>query len=64
MLLEEFFIKGARAIREVYAEEPAEPVVVTTSGCSPCDGCEVLPGLEGPGAAAIHDFYERLALSD
>ena len=64
VLLEEFFIKGARAIREVYAEEPAEPVVISTAGCSPCDACETLPGLINSGAAAIHEFYERLAFSD
>ena len=64
ILEEEFFIKCARAIREVYAEEPAEAVVLTTSGCSPCDGCEALPGLGSQGSAAIHDFYELQALSD
>ena len=63
-LLEEFFIKCARAVREVYAQAPAEPVVVTTAGCSPCDSCETLPGLVNNGAAAIHEFYERLAYSD
>lgn len=63
-LLEEFFIKCARAIREVYAQAPAEPVVITTAGCSPCDSCETLPGLVNSGAAAIHEYYERLAFSD
>jgi hypothetical protein len=64
ILLEEFFIKCARAIREVYAADPAEPVVISTAGCSPCDSCETLPGLVNSGAAAIHEFYERLAFSD
>ena len=64
VLLEEFFIKCARSVRAVYAEEPAEPVIVTTAGCSPCDGCEALPGLGAQGAAAIHNYYELLARSD
>lgn len=64
ILLEEFFIKGARAIRDVYETAPARPVVISTAGCSPCDACETLPGLEAQGAAAVHEFYERLAGSD
>ena len=59
-LIKETFIKGAQAIRAVYNAAPAEPVIVSTSGCSPCDACETLAGLKGTGAAAIHDFYDRL----
>ena len=59
-LIEEIFTKGAKAIRAVYDAEPSEPVIISTSGCSPCDACETLPGLKGTGAEAIHDFYDRL----
>ena len=64
VLLEEFFIKGARVIREVYGTEPARPVIISTAGCSPSDAVEVLPGFKAKGAAAIHEYYERLAGSD
>jgi hypothetical protein len=61
ILMEEFFIKGARAIRDVYGDEP---VIISTAGCSPSDAVEVLPGFKAKGAAAIHEFYERQAASD
>ena len=59
-LMEEVFKKGARAVRQVYTAEPAEPVIISTSGCSPCDTCPVVKGLENTGAAAVHEFYDRL----
>ncbi len=59
-LMEEVFKKGARAVRGVYAAEPAESVIISTSGCSPCDACEVVDGLKETGARAVHEFYDRL----
>lgn len=59
-LLSEVMVKGAQAIRDVYAAEPAMPVLVSTSGCSPCQNCSVLKGLKGQGGAAVNDFYDRL----
>lgn len=61
MLMSEIFTKGAQAIREVYDEAPSAPVIISTSGCSPCDACESLPGLKGSGAVAVHDFYDQLS---
>ena len=60
LLISEMFIKGAQAVRAVYNEEPMEPVVISTSGASPCDACPVLDGLEGKGGVAASDYYDRL----
>ena len=59
-LVSEIFTEGAKAIRKVYEEEPAEPVVVSTSGCSPCLGCPTVAGLHATGGEAISYFYDRL----
>jgi hypothetical protein len=59
-MMSEIFIKGARAIRKVYSEAPARPVLVSTSGISPCEACPALGGLKGKGAEAALDFYDRL----
>ena len=57
---EEIFAKGARAIRRVYDAEPAKPVIISTSGTSPCETCGVLKGLRGKGAEAVSDYYDQL----
>lgn len=59
-LIEEIFKKGARTVREVYGADPAEPVIISTSGGSPCEACPSLDGLSGSGARALDDFYDRL----
>ena len=59
-LHEEIFIKGAEAVRTVYDTAPSSPVLISTSGCSPCQGCPVLDGLNGIGGQAVDDFFERL----
>jgi hypothetical protein len=59
-LMSEIFIKGARVIRDVYAAPPSKPVLVSTSGCSPCEACPSLAGLKGSGALAVEDYYRRL----
>ena len=60
----EIFIKGAEAVREVYDAKPSSPVLVSTSGCSPCQGCPILQGLKGIGGEAVDDFYERLIANE
>jgi hypothetical protein len=59
-LVAEIFTNGARAIRKVYAEEPAQQVIVSTSGCSPCLGCETVSGLHAKGGLGFSNFYDRL----
>lgn len=58
-LISEVYIKGARAIRSVYEAEPATPVIISTSGCSPCQTCGVVTGLKGIGGEAVDDFYNK-----
>jgi len=60
-LLSEMLIPGARAIRSVYNQSPAQPVLISPGGTSPCEACPVLDGLKGEGAVALVDYYERLA---
>jgi hypothetical protein len=57
-ILSEIFIKGAEAIRAVYDAPPARPVILSTSGCSPCDQCPVMAGLKGQGGEAVSEFYD------
>ena len=56
----EIFIKGAEAVRKVYNSPPKAHVLVSTSGCSPCQGCPILQGLKGIGGEAVDDFYEHM----
>ena len=55
----EIFIKGAKAVRGVYDNEPALPVLISTSGTSPCEGCPVIDGLDGRGGRAVNDYLEQ-----
>ena len=55
----EIFIKGAKAVRGIYDEEPAMPVLISTSGTSPCEGCPVIAGLDGRGGRAVNDYLEQ-----
>ena len=55
----EIFIKGAQAVRGVYNAEPALPVLISTSGTSPCEGCPVIDGLDGRGGRAVNDYLEQ-----
>ena len=59
-VMSEIFAKGGRAIREVYDAAPKMPVLVSTSGTSPCETCGSLKGLKGKGAVAVSDYYDRL----
>ena len=59
-LINEIFIDGAKAVRAVYEAEPAEEVLISTSGCSPCEACGPLKGLKGKGGEAVNDYYDQL----
>ena len=59
-VMSEIFLRGAQAIRAVYAEKPVHRVIISTSGTSPCEPCGVLKGLKGGGAVAVDDYYNRI----
>ncbi|HAF58936.1 MAG TPA: hypothetical protein DCL00_05045 [Opitutae bacterium] len=63
-IINEIFRDGARAIRKVYQEEPELPVVISTSGTSPCEACGAMEGLKGgKGAVAVDDYYNQMIAS-
>lgn len=59
-IIEDILLAGAEKVREVYAAEPAEPVIVSTTGMSPCPGCQTTQGLDGLGGTAINQFYDLM----
>jgi len=59
-VMSEIFTKGGQAIRKVYDAKPIKPVIISTSGTSPCETCPTLKGLKGKGAVAVDDYYDRL----
>jgi hypothetical protein len=65
-IIHEIFKEGARAIRQVYDEDPVLPVIISTSGTSPCEACGSLEGLKGgKGAVAVDDYYnQQIAASE
>ncbi|EDM29351.1 hypothetical protein LNTAR_23214 [Lentisphaera araneosa HTCC2155] len=60
-LMNEIFIEGSKAIRTVYGDEP---VLISTSGCSPCEPCNPLKGLKGRGGEAVNDYYDQIIAND
>lgn len=58
--LNDVFIKGARTVRSVYNAAPRTPVLVSTSGMSPCEGCGTTMGLGVKGGKAVNTFYDML----
>jgi hypothetical protein len=62
-LIEEVFVRGGQAIRDVYAAEPAEPVIISTSGMSPCEGCGQMAGLADKGGRGVNEMYDRYVAS-
>jgi hypothetical protein len=60
LLISEMFTKGAQAIRRVYEASPAAPVLISTAGISPNEAGAALGGLEGEGAAAANNLYDRM----
>ena len=59
-ILDDILLEGAQAIRSVYEAEPVVPVLVSTTGMSPCEPCEATAGLEGKGARAVNHFYDLM----
>ena len=63
-IMDEVFINGGRAIREVYDSDPETPVIISTSGTSPCQPCGAREGLQGVGAVAVDDYYRQLIANE
>ena len=59
-IIDEVFTNGGKAIRKVYDAEPKTPVIISTSGTSPCQPCGAREGLKGVGAVAVDDYYDQL----
>ena len=59
-IVNDILLKGARIIREVYDAEPAEPVLISTTGMSPCETCAPRKGLGAKGAKAVDRFYDLM----
>ncbi len=59
-IMNEIFANGGKAIRDVYDADPETPVIISTSGTSPCQPCGVRKGLKGVGAEAVEDYYRQL----
>jgi hypothetical protein len=59
-VMSEIFTEGGQAIRKVYDAKPKKPVIISTSGTSPCEPCGTLKGLKGKGAVAVDDYYDHL----
>ncbi len=59
-MINEILLGGALAVQKVYQEEPATPVIISTTGCSPCETCQTREGLDGLGAYAVDQFYDQL----
>ena len=59
-MINDILLKGAQTIRSVYEAEPAVPVLVSTTGMSPCEPCTVRKGLDGKGARAVNHFYDLM----
>ena len=58
--INEILLNGAKAIRTVYDAEPTRPVILSTTGMSPCRACQTAEGLAGVGAEAIDQFYDLM----
>ena len=56
-IIQDILLKGAQTIRSVYA---TEPVIVSTTGMSPCEGCKTTQGLDGRGGKAVNQFYDLM----
>ena len=56
-ILEEILLNGATSIRSVYQEHP---VIVSTTGMSPCESCPTTSGLDGRGGRAVSQLYDLM----
>ena len=63
-LINEIFIRGARAVRQVYEQEPKKPVLISTSGMSPCENCGQIKGLTVKGGRGVNELYDHYVASD
>ena len=63
-LIDEIFIQGAHAVRQVYEQKPKLPVLISTSGMSPCENCGQMKGLAGKGGRGVNELYDRYVASD
>lgn len=59
-MINDILWKGAQNIRKVYDAKPATPVLVSTTGMSPCEPCPARKGLDGNGAQAVNHFYDLM----
>ena len=59
-IINDILLKGAQTIRSVYEAEPSVPVLVSTTGMSPCEPCGAMKGLDGKGARAVNHFYDLM----
>ena len=62
-LIKEIFINGARAVRQVYEQDPKLPVLISTSGMSPCENCGQMKGLAAKGGRGVNELYDRYIAS-
>ena len=62
-LIDEIFIQGAQAVRKIYNEEPKLPVLISTSGMSPCENCGQMKGLAAKGGRGVNELYDRYVAS-
>ena len=62
-LINEIFIRGARAVRQVYEQEPKLPVLISTSGMSPCENCGQMKGLTAKGGRGVNELYDHYVQS-
>ena len=59
-IINDILLKGAQVIRSIYEAEPAVPVLVSTTGMSPCETCGPREGLDGRGGRAVNHFYDLM----
>ena len=58
--INDVFINGAKTVRSIYDAAPRTPVLISTSGMSPCEGCGTTMGLGSKGGKAVNTFYDML----
>ena len=59
-IINDILLKGAQTIRAVYDAEPAVPVIISTTGMSPCAPCPAMKGLDAGGGQGVNQFYDRM----